>query len=208
MAYDFDGTSAQLLSVGSAPVTNSPLTLFGRGNPEAVFTTGRVVQLFELVTGRGFGLNATGGTFPLQMRFDVTTAGGTGSATIAGALAQNTWYATTAVEESTASRYVFADTTKSTQNTTSLTYPTINRLSIGAIGANAWNGLLAEIAVWDVALTDDEITSLARGFKPSRIRPQNLQFYAPIVRGLQDVRGGRAITNNGSVPVADHPRVY
>lgn len=70
------------------------------------------------------------------------------------------------------------------------------------------NGLLAECAIWSVALTDDEINSLAKGFKPSRIRPQSLVFYAPLVRAAIDVRQGLALTPVNSPTVADHPRVY
>jgi hypothetical protein len=40
------------------------------------------------------------------------------------------------------------------------------------------------------------------------VRPQSLVFYAPLVRDLQDVRGGLTITNNNGATVAAHPRVY
>jgi len=69
-------------------------------------------------------------------------------------------------------------------------------------------GTIAEPAIWNVALTDAEIASLAAGFTPDQIRPQSLQFYAPLVRNLIDVRGGRTITNVGSATVATHPRIY
>jgi hypothetical protein len=69
------------------------------------------------------------------------------------------------------------------------------------------NGAVAEFAVWSVALTDAEITALARGFTAEQIRPQSLSFYASLVRNFQDVRGGLAITNNNSATVAAHPRI-
>lgn len=68
-------------------------------------------------------------------------------------------------------------------------------------------GTIAECAFYSAALTDAEILSLARGFTPDQIRPQSLQFYAPLVRHLQDLRGGRAITNNNGATVATHPRI-
>jgi hypothetical protein len=40
------------------------------------------------------------------------------------------------------------------------------------------------------------------------VRPQSLRFYAPLIRDLQDVRGGLTITNTNSATVANHPRVY
>jgi hypothetical protein len=41
-----------------------------------------------------------------------------------------------------------------------------------------------------------------------KVRPQSLVFYAPLVRNLQDVRGGLTITNNNTAAVANHTRVY
>lgn len=61
--------------------------------------------------------------------------------------------------------------------------------------------------MWNVALTDSENASLAAGFTPDQIRPQSLQFYAPLVRDLIDVRGGRTITNVNNATVAVHPRI-
>lgn len=74
---------------------------------------------------------------------------------------------------------------------------------------NFSNGEVAEYAYWNTALTADEMAALAKGFRANRIRPQNLVFYAPCVRGLQDVRGGRTLVKQaGTVVVSDHPRVF
>lgn len=81
----------------------------------------------------------------------------------------------------------------------------------GALDASSnWtDGEVAEHAYWNVALTADEMTSLGKGFRPDRIRPQSLQFYSPCVRGLQDIRGGRTLVKQaGSDVVSDHPRVF
>lgn len=79
-------------------------------------------------------------------------------------------------------------------------------------GANYYatyaNADFAEIATWKAGLADAEITALARGFTADQIRPQSLSFYAPLVRNLQDVRGGLTITNNNGATVANHPRLF
>ena len=67
---------------------------------------------------------------------------------------------------------------------------------------------IAECGIWNAALTAAEIASLAKGMTPDKIRPQSLVFYAPLVRNLQDVKGGLAITNNNAATVAAHPRIY
>lgn len=78
----------------------------------------------------------------------------------------------------------------------------INKINIGA------NGLVAEVGLWNVALTAAEIASLAKGMTPDKIRPQSLVFYAPLVRDLVDQKGGLTITNNNGATVANHPRIY
>lgn len=70
------------------------------------------------------------------------------------------------------------------------------------------NGLIAEVGIWNAALTAAEIASLAKGMTCDKIRPQSLVFYAPLVRDLIDAKGGRTITNNNGATVANHPRVY
>jgi hypothetical protein len=70
------------------------------------------------------------------------------------------------------------------------------------------NGQYAEVGVWHEPLTAAEIASLAKGMTCDKIRPQNLVFYAPLVRDLVDVKGGLTITNNNGATVANHPRVY
>lgn len=84
---------------------------------------------------------------------------------------------------------------------------TIGGILYSGSSANNFNGTIAEAGIWNVALTDDEILGLARGFTPNQIRPQSLQLYAPLVRNLIDVRGGRAIANVNGATVATHPRV-
>lgn len=77
------------------------------------------------------------------------------------------------------------------------------------VSSNWTDGQVAEYAYWNTALTADEMAALAKGFRANRIRPQNLVFYAPCVRGLQDVRGGRTLVKQaGTDVVSDHPRVF
>lgn len=70
------------------------------------------------------------------------------------------------------------------------------------------DGLIAEVGIWNAALTAAEIASLAKGMTCDKVRPQSLVFYAPLVRDLIDQKGGLPITNNNGATVANHPRVY
>lgn len=69
-------------------------------------------------------------------------------------------------------------------------------------------GEMAEVGIWNDALTAAEIASLAKGMTCDKVRPQSLVFYAPLVRDLIDQKGGLTITNNNGATVANHPRIY
>jgi hypothetical protein len=69
-------------------------------------------------------------------------------------------------------------------------------------------GEIAEAGYWDAVLTADEIASLVKGFRPSRVRPQNLRAYFPAVRRLLELKGGGATVVNGTIDITDHPRVF
>jgi hypothetical protein len=59
-----------------------------------------------------------------------------------------------------------------------------DRMSIGSDGetvpADYFDGRIAHVAVWNVALTDQEIRSLAAGANPRRVRPDSLIAYWPV----------------------------
>lgn len=80
----------------------------------------------------------------------------------------------------------------------------------GLDSSSNWvDGEAAEYGYWNIPLTADEMASLGKGFRPDRIRPQALQFYAPCVRDLQDIRGGRTLVKQAGTDVpSDHPRVF
>ena len=75
------------------------------------------------------------------------------------------------------------------------------------------NGRLAEIAIWNAALTDDEVLSLSKGVSPLRVDPQNLVAYWPLygngspepnyVRNSTDL----ALTLINAPPQIDHAPV-
>jgi hypothetical protein len=101
------------------------------------------------------------------------------------------------------------DSVASAEQTTQQVTSGLATVDIGNFnGVDLLNGRIAEVGIWNVALTAAEIASLADGMTCDKVRPQSLVFYAPLVRDLQDVRGGLTITNNNTATVANHPRVY
>jgi hypothetical protein len=125
----------------------------------------------------------------------------------------NTWTHACGVFASSTSRTVYINGGSSATNTTNSSGTGENRLFQGVTRAasafsNYFSGSLAEVGVWNAALTADEVLALARGISPSLIRPQSLNIYAPLVRDLIDVKSQLTITNNGGATVSNHTRIY
>jgi hypothetical protein len=214
MAYDFTTASSQYLSTASTPVTTWPITMACWFNPKDTATTQALLAVtkggvaesrFVLIAAAAFGavvrtnvLDSTNANFAVN-----STA----------SYSANTWNHAAGVHSANNSRIAYLNGGNSAQNTaTSGSLSGINSINIGAQNINSLqtlaNALIAEVGIWNVALTAAEIASLAKGMTCDKVRPQSLVFYAPLVRDLQDVRGGLTITNNNTATVANHPRVY
>lgn len=125
----------------------------------------------------------------------------------------NTWHHVCGVFASNTSRTIYLDGAGSATNTTSLTPTLIDIVTIAAARKsgnvdNYLNGSLAEVAIWNAALTEPEAKSLSAGMSPKLVRPQSLVLYVPLIRSPQDQKAALAFTTQGSPTVATHPRVY
>ena len=211
MAYSFTSASSQSLAA-SSPISGPPLTMACWFN---VPSSGVTRSIFSL------GIN--GGTHRCNMQllssnvinFNTVGSSGTGGFTSAGpsSFNLNQWNHFCGVFPSLASRTAYLNGVAGTVNTENIvTQNTLTDIVIGSRWATTLGqytqGILAECGIWNVALTAAEIASLAKGMTCDKVRPQSLVFYAPLVRNLQDVKGGLTITNNNSATVANHPRVY
>jgi hypothetical protein len=210
MAYNFTSASSQYLSMTSSPVSGPPLTLACWFNASQTTTSDYLVSVSNATNGYFalaiFGANA--GDF--VGAFDFVTSGPNFAYSTAGYTA-NTWTHAAGVWSALNSRTAYINGANSGTNSSTQSATTLTRAQIGANAAavtNRMNGLIAEVGLWNAALTAAEIASLAKGMTCDKVRPQNLVFYAPLVRDLIDQKGGLTITNNNGATVANHPRVY
>jgi hypothetical protein len=133
----------------------------------------------------------------------------TTSTTVASA---NTWNHACGVVAAADDRRVFLNGGGKATSAVSRIPSGIDRNSIGtrdsAVAAtNDFGGALAECALWDAALTDEEVAILALGYSPLLVRPQNLYAYLPLVRDVIDYRSGD-FSAVGSLTVEPHTRVF
>lgn len=200
MAYKFNGTN-QYLTVASAPVTAAPLTIAAWFRKASTATKNGIFL-------RGSTSNGIGFYFTTQLR-GYTIAGSGADFPVTQNYSTNTWTHACLVEASTTSRTIYQNAGNSGTNTLSRVPVGINSFNIATFsGSTNFDGQFAEIGIWSAALTQAEVASLAAGMTCDKVRPQNLVFYAPLVRDLIDAKGGLTITNNNGATVADHPRVY
>jgi hypothetical protein len=75
-------------------------------------------------------------------------------------------------------------------------------------GTNVFGGEIADVGIWNTALSDAEIVSLSKGITCNRVCPQSLRFYAPLTRNISDIRNNRTLTLVNSPTVSSHPRIY
>ena len=82
----------------------------------------------------------------------------------------------------------------------------VSSSSGGAAGCeNNYNGYIAECAIWNTVLTASEIKTLYNGIPANNIRPQNLTFYAPLIRDLNTVVGAYTLSPESGTTATSLP---
>lgn len=207
MAADFTLTNTRSLGT-TTPVTAVPMTLACW-----FYSTNTAQQTFVSV-------GISGGTHRCMIQRNTTSqvsANAVGNISVVSTftgstIVTNTWNHACGVFASNTSRTAYFNGSAATTNTSTVTQNAFDDLRIGARWATTlgvgMRGLLAEVGVWNVALTAGEISSLADRINCSKIRPESLVFYSPLVREFIDTVGGSAITNNNSVLIGNHPSIY
>jgi hypothetical protein len=210
MARNFSGASQRASSITNWGITANPVTIFIRARRNSTTTEGYAAGVGSGTDSLMIGMRGDTGGDPIQCRAAHSGAIGVN----AGTYSADVWTACTIQCKGIGSSDLvsFKDTTKVTGSNASVQFVmgnyTIYLASFPDTSA-LLAGHIACLAAWSVALTDDEVASLAAGFSPRRIRPQSLAAYNPFIRSTQDLRGRiTGWTENGSPTVSDHPRSY
>jgi hypothetical protein len=217
MAYDFNGT-ADYIEGSNIPAIDVPVTLSCWFNSDTnnaakillAVAAGSIVSGTTLSPGLSLRLTAT------TANVQAATSSGNGSnvSTSGNTYATGVWNHAAARFASTSSRIVYLNGVKATEQSTNravagtLVNVLIGRGSGGTyLPSGPFNGRLAELGIWNVALDDDEIISLSKGIKPIYVRPQSLLYYVALVRDIKDDVSAISLTSTSPV-VFDHTRRY
>jgi len=212
MAYSFTAASSQYLN-STSPISGIPLTISCFFNSSDGATNQALIQVNNASGSERHLLAANFGTANTPLRCFSQTGGTTSAQSDFNGLTANTTYHAAGVYSATNSRTAYLNGVAATTNTTTINAGVLLEMTIGSrefsnVQGVFLNGMIAEVGIWNAALTAAEIASLAKGMTCDKIRPQSLVFYAPLVRDIIDSKGGRVITNNNGATVAIHPRVY
>ena len=214
MAHRFDG-SGEASKLGNSAVgmpNGAPLTLACWFNSDSASASGGLLGIGAT------DANNTDAFFLLVdngVNLDARTRDG-GSATFARATASvsnNTWHHACGVYRSSTDRSCFLDGGNEGTNSTSKNPATpLDNIRIAALlnGGTDFDGDIAEAAIWDTDLTNEEVAALGKGASPLTIRPGNLVAYWPMIRDsgtLNDKLGVNNLNLIGTTGPANHPRI-
>ncbi len=212
MARLFDDASSQYLKITDKPISAEPYTMACWFNvdvqqsqfllclSDASSTVDRVSLVAKAVD-------------PWPVRLQYANSSNTAAAESTSAYSVNTWHHVCGVVANYNDLRVYLDGGNkgtSTAANTAVVYGNVDTTSIGAL---VWNntvseftsGRVAEAAIWNVALNDDEAAALGDGYAPPLIRPGNLVAYWTLLRTDNDEWDGYHMTAQNSPTWGDHP---
>ena len=214
MAVLLNGSS-EFFGSTSLPTTAVPLTMAGWFYSTDATVEGAILSITKSNdNNHAFILYADGATGgdPVQA---VARGGAFDPVPTTTGFTANTWHHACAVFASNSSRSVYIDGGSKGTETSTHTPSGVDRFSAGVwdrpTGIWHFPGRLAELGVWTVALTDNEVKMLAAGVSPLRVCPENLVRYYPCYNAsvLENYSLGlvRDLTVTGSPSIADHAPV-
>lgn len=213
MAYTFNG-STQYLSISPTVASTLPITLACWFYSTSSTVNQGLINICNSTGNAGFRLQAQGAITGKPLRATMLTAAATsGIASTAIAYPTNAWTHACGVFTSTTSRTVYLNGGNAVTDTTSIAQPATDRAFIGITLAqsafvNYMAGQIAEVAIWNAALSAADVLMLSGAAAATLVRPDKLLFYAPLMRDLIDFKAPRTFTNNGTATVSSHPRIY
>lgn len=211
MSREFDGAT-QLLTLASAVVTTAPYTFAAWIRLDVVNALQAPIAIHKSSDPNNVAtaLNLMpDGTMRAWSSSTLAGAGATSTTTVSA----STWTHVCGVWAAADSRSVFINGTDKQTNTTSVTPLLLDTTQIGRydLTTQYLDGLVAEAAIWSVALDDAEVASLAKGFSPPLVRPQSIAAYWPLFGNASpepDRWKNRSDMTVTGATKADHTRMY
>ena len=178
MARSFTRASLHRLDVSQAIVAAAPLTMAAWFYANDITTEHTICSISDTggTTDR-FAMLANGDLAGDPIRASARASDSPSAAATSTSYSASTWQHACAVFASSTSRSAYLNGGGKVTDTNSRTPAGLDSTSVGVLLpliASYMDGLIAELGIWNVALTDAEVASLAKGYSPASVRPQSL----------------------------------
>lgn len=218
MSRVFDSASTEYISTNTAAITGVPFSMacwYYRTDDTILNTLLFCGQSTSDDNYAALSIEDVGdGSNPSSVRAHSGTYGGTArNAYTSTAATQNTWEHACGVWKTLSDTKVYIDGGNvGSDGTTGTAESGHDRTTIGALrrlsGLGWMDGRIAEAAIWDIALSVEEVESLAAGYSPRYVRPEGLVLYVPMSDDEDyDIIGGLTFATGGTPTVAAHPAI-
>ncbi len=213
MARFFDGSNDKL-QIDSTVISGTPFTMAAWFNSNNVDDNQQVVGVFDVAGDEDYyRLQAGGGVGGDPIRGQIKSNTATANVDSTTGYSANVWNHACLVGAADNDWRVYLNGGSKGTDATAVTPAGLDNTAIGIRAtltpAAPLNGEIAEVAIWNVALTDAEVAILAAGFCPRFVNPQGLVAYWPIIGRTSpeiDLVGGNNLTVTEAV-VAVHPSI-
>lgn len=208
MARFFVDTSQQYILRNSAPVGIAPMTVACWYKTDELKIEA-LVWIGDKDSSQDFWELRLSTTNVVWSAVDASSASAT-----KGTPSINVWEHACGVEVNNGSRYCYLNGVAGNQNTGGRTPDAADRVAVGLRADVSplyyFDGSIAEVGIWNVALTAAEVAILGAGYSPLFVRPQSLVGYWPLIGRTSpeiDLIGKRDLTLFNSPTTSEHPPV-
>lgn len=180
MAREFDDNQANYLTT-EAVVSSGPVTFACWAWLHDGVGTDTLISITD--SGASGAIVLRHSTSTLEVK--VTTDGNSTALATSASIRGSEWAHCCGVFASTASRTCYTNGVAGIEDTNIRAWPTgLDNTSLGItfeeVVDDEMDGLMAEVGIWNAALSDAEVASLAAGMSPLMVRPQSLVGYWPL----------------------------
>lgn len=187
MSRSFASGSSQYLEYAGAALTAAPVSIALWFYPSALTAAMALTTISQAAAlGDWFRLICFGNVAndPVGMGASAANTSSDASSTTGPNGTANTWYHAAGTSSAANQRTAYFNGSSAASNTDSRTPGSVNTTSIGRLPRNGtalyFDGRLAEVGIWNVALNANEVAALAGRVSPRHIRPESLVGYWPV----------------------------
>jgi hypothetical protein len=213
MSRLFDDVGSTTLDSAVVPITDYPFTIACWFKSDDITINQTLYEISNSSDiGNRFRLSARGDLAGDPIRFNMKDGITIRNADSTTGFSANTWTHACAVGRSATSRDVYINGGDKGSNTGAGTPTGLNGVSVGGTAdlASFMSGNIAEIAVWNIALTDAEVALLTTRISAFLMHPESLVSYCRLIgtpTEEPDIILGFGLVDHGTT-IADHPPIF